>query len=167
MGKEESLIDKLKGYVFSEGENICYFGIDLITEEYDPLKLAEIARKNGLAQRLGYLAEVCAQAARDTNIPEQKKLTSLYEALEDSFKDWEHLNPLSPEWGKRIDMHEHNQTELNKKWKIYTTLRPEEIEDWIDLYVTRDFQHFNPYKRWEMAQKGIKYTRILRKDAVY
>ena len=163
MYKEQKLVDRLKE-ILSKKENICYFGIDLITEDYNPVRLAELAKDDGLAQRLGYLAEVCAQAANVTHIPEEEKLTSLYKALEDSFDKWQRLQ--SGGWGIEVIISRMDRGSLDKKirkkWKIYSTLEPEEIEDWIDLYVTKDFLHFTPWERYEMGEKGMKYTRILR-----
>ena len=163
MEKEALLIYRFQN-ALSLGDNICYFGIDLITEDYNPVRLAELAKKQDLSQRLGYLAEVCAQAAEVTHIPEESKLTRLYKSLEDSFEEWQHLE--SEDWGDAIIKSRMERGSLDasirKKWKIYSTLELEEIEDWIDLYVTKDFLNYTPWERYEMGKKGIKYTRLIK-----
>lgn len=159
---ERGLLRELKKSL-SKGENLCYFGMDLIKRKYNPKKLAELAKKEGLAQRLGYLAEVCAEASKISNLFDYyNKLNHLYKSLENGYSEWQHLHPRLPGWGKRLNMYEDEQTALNKKWKVYSELRFEEIEDFIDLYVTRDYLHFTPMQRYEMGKKGIKYTRLLR-----
>ena len=166
MLREKLLIDRLK-IVLSNSENICYFGIDLITENYDPNRLAELAKREGLAQRLGYLAEICARAAEVTHISEKDKLTILYKALEGSFEEWQLLTPKFgwSEDGIRRRMRDGDLDRLRReKWKIYSALEPEEIEDWIDLYVTKDYLHFTPWERYELDKKGVKYTRLLRRE---
>jgi hypothetical protein len=163
MGIEERLIRELKKTI-SSGDNICYFGMDLIKRKYNPKRLAELAKKdNVLAQRLGYLAEVCAEASKVSNLFDYyKKLSHLHKALENGYSEWCHLHPHLPEWGKRLFMYKDAQAELNKKWRVYTGLRLEEIEDFIDLYITRDYRHFTLLERYELGKRGIKYTRLLR-----
>lgn len=162
MDKERKLIDYFKRDVFSS-ENICYFATDLISEDYDPVKLAEYARQEGLGQRLGYLAEVCAQVTEVTHLDEESnKLKKLYGALESQVGGWKHLSPNGPEWGKRIDMYGDMQTETNKKWRVYSPLRLEEVEDFVDLYVTKDYLNFTLWERNEMRDRGVKYTRLIR-----
>ena len=117
-----------------------------------------------MAQRLGYLAELCLQTAEVMHLEaEKEKLSTLCSGLEGNYGEWQHLQPGSPEWGKSIDKYEHNQTNSNKKWKIYSPLRVDEIEDFVDLYITRDWMNYAPLERTEMRERGIKYTRFERK----
>jgi hypothetical protein len=170
MGVEEKLVRDLEKFLRGEyremGNNLCYFAMDLFIEEYDPQKLADVARArdDDLAQRLGYLAEVCAMTAEMMHLDgEREKLGELYRGLAGDYGRWLHLETHGVEWGKRIDILEHNQTLTNRKWKIYSPLRSDEIEDFVDLYVTRDWKKFTPGERTEMRGRGIKYTRFQRK----
>lgn len=168
MYKEKLLIDKLKKYVFNE-DNICYFVVDLINKSYNPLRLAELARKENLSQRLGYLAEVSAESARVVHLNNQsEKLTRLYRALEDNFQEWQHLQPNADHRIKEIIKSRTESGGLNgiarERWKIYSTLDLEEVERWIDLYITQDFLKFRPEERDKFAKKGIKHTRLVRRQ---
>ncbi len=162
MTLERRLIKKLKRTIFSR-DNLSYIGIDLIKIKYDPKTLAELVKKEGLTQRVGYLTEVCAEASKASNLFDYyNRLTNLYKFLEGDFQEWHHLHPCLPEWGRAVMKDKKSRSNLNEKWKVYSTLISEEIEDFIDLYVTRDYLHFTPVQRYEMKRRGVRYTKLLR-----
>ena len=170
MKKEKKLILELEKFVAGKykklGNNICYFAADLVQQDYDPITLAEIAKRRGLAQRLGYLAELCAQTTEAMHLEnEREKLTRLYKNLGGSFNEWQYLSSSLPLWGKNTIKSRVENGDLRsptrEKWKIFSALTVDEVEDSVDLYVTRDWMNYSLWDRTMMREQGIKYTRRL------
>jgi hypothetical protein len=138
VSSEYALVNAIKNAKSSRA--IKYDAIDLVTNIYDPAILAREAVIAGINHKVGYLADVAAQAAEHKGLPEAaSKLYSLAEKLyQTAQKGWSFLNDSSPEFAKRI-LASSPLSELNKKWKIYSTLSPKDLEDWIDLYVTKGY----------------------------
>lgn len=151
-------------HAVSTGDNLCYAALALMQTDYDPTALARLARDHQQGQRTGYLAEVGAEAAKHMHLPVlHDKLAALCRALEYPFDQWQHLNPTHPDWGKRINMQPHHLTETNRKWRVYSRLRAEELEDFVDLYLTKDYARYSPAERHEMQERGVRYTRMERR----
>ena len=122
-----------------DSQDVKYFTIEFITTPFSPYTIAEKARKSGVAQQLGYLAEVSALAARERGLlSEAERLEMLREELVGEYKEWRFLTP-KPSDIVRGFLLSLNQTELNKKWKVYSTLTAPELSDWVDTYITQDF----------------------------
>jgi len=160
--KEGKLIGRFRREL-SRGRNICYFAVNLVSENYDPVELAELAKRGGFAQKLGYLAEVCAEATRLMHLcDESNKLTKLYKGLESSFDDWQYLDPRSCEEARSLARKRASwgvMSQVMNKWKLYSLLEPEEVEDFLDLYVTFDYTNYDALERHDMMMKGRHYTR--------
>lgn len=127
---------------------IQYLGVRLIDEqcEYNPKEIAEYAVKKGYASRLGYLAEISLEAARnlktEKSINLTKKANRVKELIEilchhknskyvflSSFPNYYSKTVL-----KKLDMDRSN-SQLNKKWKVYSATHPPDIEEYIELYL--------------------------------
>jgi hypothetical protein len=132
---DEHIINELTNS--KDSRQIKYLALDLITGEYDPQILAQLAKQNNIETRLGYLSDVIIQAAENTEIDIQriKQLSSL---LYNTPQNWLFLDPNLPDFAKTI-LKESPQTALNSKWKIYSNLTPAEIKDWIDLYISKKY----------------------------
>jgi len=117
--------------------DLKYLVIDLMVQSFNLEYLSQLAREAGVASRLGYLAEVAATACEQKGIKAFQKLYSLAESLYSPDSGWQHLNPNIPDFAKRILM-QNRQGELNRKWRIYSTLQQSDISDWISLYEVRE-----------------------------
>ncbi len=118
--------------------NFKYLALDLITESYDVRRLANMAKEEGVAQRLGYICDVAARAAEISEVP-ASNASQLVQELAGVAKNWQYLDPTLPDFAKQILSHPSSQTELNNAWKLYTALTPIELTDWIDLYITENY----------------------------
>lgn len=150
MKPEEKIISILKNP--SLRGDLKDLSLKLIAHDYDLTKLVELARQEGLSSQLGYLSEVTAIALERKGIPQSKKLYILSEYLYSVNLNWQYLNPNIPDFAKRI-FRCSAQTVLNKKWRMWGTITPEEIEDWISLYHSRS--RYEPTKKVAISrQKG-------------
>lgn len=132
---EQKIIDRLA--CTKSSREIKHIGLDLLTEQYNPKALARLAKKNGLRQRLGYLADIATEAGQIHGLATQK-IRDLSTLLYNLPERWEFLNPHLPEFA--IDMLKQSpESHYNKKWKIYANLQPVELADWVDLYITKKY----------------------------
>ncbi len=132
--KELEFIQKFKK---ANSRELNYLALDLITESYNPNLILELAKKNGINQRLGYLAEVAFLTLKENKLDNNQNLTNLVDFLYQDFDKWRFLNPNLPNYGKFIL--KENKNALNLKWKVYSRLDTKELSDWIDLYITEDY----------------------------
>jgi len=135
---EYNIVDAVKN---SDSRGYKHLAIDLVSEAYDASMLAKEAIKAGVGCKLGYLADVAAQASQNKGLPEiASKLYALAKELYSRAppKQWSLLDSSLPDFAKRI-LTSSPPNELNKKWKIYAGLDSKELEDWIDLYVTKEY----------------------------
>lgn len=132
---EEEMIKILKNP--AERNDLGYLALDLITREYDILRIAGLAKQEGLPGQLGYLSEIIALALEKMGVSGSERLYRLSEILYENSLKWGYLNPNMPDFAKRIFCNG-SQPKLNKKWKIWGTITPEEMEDWISLYGGKD-----------------------------
>jgi len=128
MTPEEEIISVLKNP--EESRSLKFLALYLISREYDPLKLTELAKQEGFSQQLGYLADISAEAARNKGFRESEKLYELAELLYSPPVNWAYLDANTPEFAKPL-ISSRPQTNLNKKWRVWDTLTPEHIEDGI------------------------------------
>ncbi len=141
MSREYDFVNALKN---PQGENMQYFAIDLLTEKYDSQNLIRAARENDAVQQLGYLAEITYEAAKKKGL-ETAPLVEIIRALENApITEWRYLSPDLPPWGKEL-ISESPQTRQNDKWHIYARLHPNDIAEWIDLYILKE--HASPPRR--------------------
>ncbi len=118
--------------------DLHYMAIDLITEPFDESLLAEKAKSAKVSQRLGYLCDVTAEAARSRGLNEEaSKLRNLAKRIYQPPAEWQYLDPHLPDFAKRIFM-SRPRSDIDSKWKIYDTTTPEEIAEWIDLYILNE-----------------------------
>lgn len=123
----------------SYSRNFKYLALDLITAQYNSQLLASRAKEEGIAQRLGYLCDVTARAAKMKAMPALNAAQLAQELLNEAPTNWQYLDPALPDYAKRILAHTSSQTELNKKWQVRSALKPAEIADWIDLHITEEY----------------------------
>ncbi|MBS3082887.1 hypothetical protein J4454_03000 [Candidatus Pacearchaeota archaeon] len=123
-GLEELIVGNLvddKG----NGRYVKIIPIQLLEKDntYDSKKLVEIALKEGQQNKLGYLADVALELADIHELKgiEDKKEAFFREHDEKKYKD---------------------KDKLRRKWKIITDLTSEELDDYMDIYITRK----NPVK---------------------
>lgn len=131
MNQEEQIISVLEEAVSSR--QLKFLALDLVMKDLDVVKLARLAEGLSAPNRLGFLAEVGAIASRSKGMRVSDKLYKLAEALYRNDYAWVHLNPNSPKYAKKI-ISEGEHSPLGEKWKVYDTLEPKHIEDWISLY---------------------------------
>ena len=122
----------------SHSRNFKYLALDLITESYDVRRLANMAKEEGVAQRLGYICDVAARAAEISEVP-ASNASQLVQELADVSKTWQYLDPTLPDFAKHILSCSFSKKELNNKWKVYSAFMPIELTDWIDLYITEEY----------------------------
>ena len=135
---EYNLVDGVKN---SDSRGYKHLAIDLVTETYDASTLAKEAIKAGVGCKLGYLADIAAQASEKKRLPEiASKLYNLANELYScaTLTHWHFLDASLPDFAKRI-LASAPLGELNKKWKVYAGLDSKEVEDWISLYVTQEY----------------------------
>jgi hypothetical protein len=128
---EERIIETLKNP--DSARQIKYLSLDLIANGINLGALIELATIHKVENKLGYLAEISAIAAKKAGIDSYRKLNRLVAALGNASRDWEYLEATLPDYAKRIIANS-PQSEYNKKWKIYSALRPEDLHDWVKLY---------------------------------
>jgi len=128
---EEQILNSLKNPSLRGW--LKYLALDLISDDYNAFRLAQLAKQAGQANRLGYLSESAAIAAERMGLPESAKLYGLCEALYDHGIRWRHLDPRLPGFAKRIFRYG-PQPDLNKKWRVWGVMTPDELEDWISLH---------------------------------
>jgi len=115
-----------------------HMAIDLITESFDESLLAEKAKSAKVAQRLGFLCDVTAEAARSRGLDDATlKLHNLAKRLYHPPAEWQYLDPYLPDFAKRI-FSSAPRSEIDSKWKIYDTTNSEDIAEWIDLYILNE-----------------------------
>src|SRR3989344_2352158 len=143
-GLEELIVGNLvddKG----NGRYVKIIPIQLLEKDntYDSKKLVEIALKEGQQNKLGYLADVALELA---DIHELKGIEDKKEALHyiseelKKRKNPEYINLSSNlhEFWQKYDMGKYkNKGALRKKWKVVTSLDAEELDDYMDIYITR------------------------------
>lgn len=118
--------------------DLQYMAIDLITEFFDASGLAEKAKSAKVSQRLGYLCDVTAEAAKSRGLNDAaSKLYDLAKRLYYSPAEWQYLDSYLPDFAKRIFI-SRPSSDIDLKWKIYDTINPEEIAEWIDLYILNE-----------------------------
>jgi len=128
---EKKLIRKLQKA--SSTREFKFLALDLIETDFNIMVLAGLAQPNKVRAKLGYLAELTAKACENTGLEQSPKLYHLAGLLYHDHLSWQHLNPFMPDFGKRI-ISRNPQTRFNQKWKIYSTLIPEQLQEWISLY---------------------------------
>jgi hypothetical protein len=128
---ERKIIDTLRNP--TSARQLKYLGLDLIANELNQALLINLARRYGLEHKLGYLVDISASAAKKARISSYTGLTKLSESLKRRELTWEYLENTLPEYAKRI-MADAPQSKYNEKWRIYSSLNPEELHDWIQLY---------------------------------
>ena len=118
-----------------DGGGANYFALDLVLGDYDPGKLAKLARESGQAQALGYVCDVVKDSLPEDFRDARSKISSLAEKLYQSElnENWEHLSFTLPEWGQKL-VQQRSSNPLNKKWHIYSPLDKEEMVDWFRVY---------------------------------
>ena len=148
-GLEELIVGNLvddKG----NGRYVKIIPIQLLEKDndYDSKKLVEIALKEGQQNKLGYLADVALELADIHELKgiEDKKEALRYVSTELEKKksvEYEHLSPIVFEFFREHDEKKYkDKDKLRRKWKIITDLTSEELDDYMDIYITRK----NPVK---------------------
>jgi len=132
---EEKLVER---FIAADARGIKYVALDLITRDYNVSLLVRLAKENGIGQRMGYVADVVADAAEKQGLVQSSKLKLLADSLFDNYKSWRFLNKGLPEYAKNLII-DRSISGLNYKWKIYSSLTTGELEDWIDLYITEEY----------------------------
>lgn len=132
---EQKIIDRFA--CTKSSREIKHIGLDLLAEEYNPKVLARLAKQNGLQQRLGYLADIAAEAGQIHGLVTQR-IRDLSTLLYSSPERWEFLNLHLPEFAINM-LKQSPESYYNKKWKIYANLQPVELADWVDLYITKKY----------------------------
>lgn len=119
--------------------DIKYLALDLITEEFDYKALARKAINSDINHRLGFLCEVVAQAASELKKSAvSKRLCNLANALYTKPTRWQYLDPALPRFGKRM-LDVSPQNELNKKWRVKSSLTHIDILVWADVHSVKDY----------------------------
>ena len=153
MTPEEEIIKVFENT--STARAMQFLALELIRQDLDVDSLAKLARKLTAPNRMGYLAEVSAIAAENAGMPTSKQLYALANALYDQSYSWGYLNPGTPDIAKQI-MRSGPQEELNRKWGIYSTLKPSELEEWILLYhLNEDYEERR--RRVDQAETSLNY----------
>ena len=104
--------------------------------------------KEGQQNKLGYLADVALELADIHELKgiEDKKEALRYVSTELEKKksvEYEHLSPIVFEFFREHDEKKYkDKDKLRRKWKIITDLTSEELDDYMDIYITRK----NPVK---------------------
>lgn len=118
--------------------DLKHLTIDLITEPLNENDLVKQINSAGVWQRFGFLCEITAEAAKSRGLSDAaSKLSDLAKLVYHSPVEWQYLNPHLPDFAKRI-ISSSDQTEVNKKWKIYDPTTPQEIAEWVDLYILEE-----------------------------
>ncbi len=134
MNKEERFVAEITK---STGTNPKYYAICLLRDNYDANRLIAVAEKQGNAtmQRLGYIAEAAQQAADMQGFP-VNGLQNIADALyrPQTFDEWRYIKDDLPDWAKQF-IAAQPQTELNKKWKVFSSTPVEDIANWIQMYL--------------------------------
>jgi len=112
--------------------DLRYLTLFLIAGKYDVSGLTALAKQEGVASQLGYLSEVAAIASERRGLC-SKKLYELSRDLYTANGNWQFLDSTIPVFARRI-ISSGPKTDLNKKWRIWDTLGPDDIGDWISLY---------------------------------
>ena len=155
MTLEEEIIRTLKNPTLRG--DLKYLALDLIRGNYDSSKLIELAKNEGVHGQLGYLTEVTAIASEKAGIPGSNKLYELSKSLLNSDLSWQYLNPNLPDFAKRM-LCKDAQTELNKKWKVWTRLVPEEMKEWVSLYLSRgDYEKKQEHGLHRQTESSFNY----------
>ncbi|MBW2990121.1 hypothetical protein KY348_00275 [Candidatus Woesearchaeota archaeon] len=128
---EEIIINTLRNP--KSARQIKYLALDLLSNALNINVLADLAKKHNIENRMGYLAEISAIAAKKEGLSSYSKLNKLKNQLSNGKRSWAYLEPTLPEYAKRI-IADNPQTKYNRKWKVYSTLKPKEICDWVKLY---------------------------------
>ena len=144
MSLEEELVRSIHDFS-KQGENLKYIAIDLAlrSAEYDPKTLARTAREAKEQQRLGFLADVTLQGLHQHAQPENPVYTSactqldeLIRHLDGTHQNWQYLNPYTGPIFSKLNQAPRSIKESNKRWRIWARLTPDEMADWVDLYIT-------------------------------
>ena len=120
---------------------VQFLGVRLVDDQcdYNPEAIAEYAKRQGLASKLGYLAEASLEAAMNVGIeynPHRiKKLIDLV---------WANRNSgtclLSAYDGQNDDVlkrlaERRSVHDLNKKWNVRSAMHASDIEEYMGLYL--------------------------------
>ena len=126
---------RILGLLNGGARDLKFLAIELAVSEYDFTKLVERACEEGKHQRLGYLAEVTAEAVKNRRPSRSARLHKLSNALHRDIDRWDYLSPVS-DWEKRLwDIR--SRSPLNRKWMIRDSIAPSELEEWFALYLER------------------------------
>lgn len=124
----------LAEHIANPHENIKYVGLELLSQKYDPRKLVQEVEVLNATQQLKYLATVASEAAK---IKGYKSASIDYLATAVKIPenpDWVHLQPNVDIRARRV-IEKYPKTERETSYKVHSTLTPEELADWIDLYL--------------------------------
>ena len=146
MGIEEELIERYKGlgkdfenrYVESD---LRYFCAEFIVKTSLPYnfnldKFRNLCKEEE-KQGIGYLADVILTLDKDNILKQdtKKNIENTSKTFYDNYKRWIHIgtkSDLVKEW-EELNI-KHSSSLLNCKWKTYTSISPDDIIDWLDLY---------------------------------
>ncbi|MBI4151033.1 hypothetical protein HY492_02825 [Candidatus Woesearchaeota archaeon] len=122
-----------------------YLQIDLAQVPFalDPLALR--AQQEGVAQRMGYLAEVTAKSLERTGLGNPAPLYALASRLFAHYDAPCYLNPNLPDFGKRI--FEKQSDPIADKWHIVGFFTDEEMDGWLRLYLSDEHEKVHTTRR--------------------
>ena len=113
------------------------------SNSYNPQRLVEISLEQGQQNRLGYLVDVALDLAEIHGLEgiEDKKEALRFISTElEKRRSTEYTNlssGLDEFWQKYDTERYKDKGLLRKKWKIITSLDSEELDDYMDIYITR------------------------------
>ncbi|MBU3907118.1 MAG: hypothetical protein KKA64_02600 [Nanoarchaeota archaeon] len=135
MGIED---DTLSEFRKIEGAKECkYFCTELIVKtanpNFNPYKFAQFCTQEE-KQKLGYLSDLILNLKEDNVLKQRtyKNLEKLSELFKDQYPQWVHISAKSKEVKRWME--QEPMDSLNYKWRVYPTILPEDIFDWLDLY---------------------------------
>lgn len=116
-----------------------YLALELIVNSYDASQLIGLSQGRDSGRKLGYLADISADGIKETDSQKYQWLKSLSDALYKKPSDWIFLEPLSKPGQKLLEesLSISPARPYNVKWKIYTTLGPADVMEWVPLYKQR------------------------------